>query len=175
MEPTAAHKSPTPQITVRQAKQADAAAAAAAKRVAAERGLLPQLGAEKFELWAAKRCSVDCTRQRISGPGLTVVETDGEVTALGFVRPENLGDEDGGCYLGDFYVAEPGRGYGRALLEELTRQASAQGGRYMWSLVFADNADARRFFERFGWEAVGSRPNGEVEGGILIEYRLDLR
>lgn len=165
----------TQTITVRTATEDDAKAAARAKLAGALREIRPLIGPERFRDWAQKRCSVQFTRSRIEGTGLTVVEDQGQIRALGFVRPENLHNEEGGFYLGDFYVAEEGRGYGTALLEELARQAKARCGRYMWSLVFSDNTDARRFFEKRGWRHVGERPNGEVEGGNLAEYRLELQ
>lgn len=159
---------------VRPATLADTDSAARSKLAAARRGLLPLVGGEAFGVWASKRCSPEFIASRISGPGLRVVSVAGVVEAQGFVRPEDLGDRPGGFYLGDFYVSEPGRGFGSLLLADLVAVARRSGGSYVWSLVFSDNTAALGFFSRFGFTRVGERPNGEVPNGVLAELSLEL-
>ncbi len=55
-------------------------------------------------------------------------------------------------YLAD---AKIGRGWGRALMAAVMREAAAAGGRTLWLGVYSRNERARAFYRRWGLEDVG--------------------
>ena len=63
---------------------------------------------------------------------------DAELYAL-YLRPEHIG-----------------RGVGRALLTEVTHRCASAGHRWMYLWVLKDNARARRFYEKYGFEPEGT-------------------
>ncbi|MFO1171260.1 MAG: GNAT family N-acetyltransferase [Hyphomicrobiaceae bacterium] len=56
------------------------------------------------------------------------------------------------CYLLDFYTAPEvrGRGLGRALIQHLSETGRASGWLKIYWMTQADNADARRLYDKFG-------------------------
>lgn len=60
--------------------------------------------------------------------------------------------------LRQFYVREPWQGSGLAarLMEHVLEQARATGADELYLSVFVDNHRARHFYERYGFERVGS-------------------
>ena len=60
--------------------------------------------------------------------------------------------------LRQFYVLQPWHGSGLAneLMTWVLATARARGARAIYLSVFVDNARARRFYERFGFERVGT-------------------
>lgn len=56
------------------------------------------------------------------------------------------------CYLLDFYTAPEarGRGLGRALMQHLSEAGRANGWLKIYWMTQADNADARRLYDKFG-------------------------
>lgn len=102
-----------------------------------------------------------------------VAEVDGDVVAGAFLWPARDDDLDGERYaeLATLYV-EPAlwrTGLGSALLEEGFRRMP-QPEQVLWT--FEDNAPARRFYERRGFTADGSRKPLPIQGEpIEVRYR----
>lgn len=81
-----------------------------------------------------------------------VAEMDGEVCAFAHcVVHENTWETQAVCYLEDLYVnpAARGRGIGGALLEWLRNAMRAEGWARLYWMTKADNAEARRLYDRF--------------------------
>lgn len=81
-----------------------------------------------------------------------VAEVDGQV--VGFancVVHENTWETQAVCYLEDLFVAPPARGHGvgAALLEWLRNAMRAEGWARVYWMTKADNAPARRLYDRF--------------------------
>jgi len=81
-----------------------------------------------------------------------VAEVDGQV--YGFancVVHENTWETQAVCYLEDLFVtpAARGHGIGRALLEWLRNAMRAEGWARLYWMTKADNAAARRLYDRF--------------------------
>jgi GNAT superfamily N-acetyltransferase len=82
-----------------------------------------------------------------------VAEVDGQV--YGFancVVHENTWETQPVCYLEDLYVvpAARGHGLGTALIEWLRNAMRAEGWARLYWMTQADNATARRVYDRFG-------------------------
>ena len=81
-----------------------------------------------------------------------VAEVDGQV--YGFancVVHENTWETQAVCYLEDLYVhpSARGRGLGGALIEWLRNSMRAEGWARLYWMTKADNAEARRLYDRF--------------------------
>ena len=96
------------------------------------------------------------TWQRILDPDSAVLcmvaELDGKV--YGFancVVHENTWETQAVCYLEDLYVAPGarGRGIGGSLLEWLRNAMRAEGWARLYWMTRADNAQARRLYDRY--------------------------
>jgi ribosomal-protein-alanine N-acetyltransferase len=68
-----------------------------------------------------------------------------------------------------------GRGLGAALMREVLREARSHGVAAVTLEVRRSNAAARRLYESFGFEHVGSRPNyyGRGEDALILKLALD--
>ncbi len=80
--------------------------------------------------------------------------------------------------LGDLAVLPEIRrlGLGRWILERAMREAGLRGATHMFLEVREGNADARRLYEKSGFETVGARPSyytEPVEDAILMRRPLD--
>jgi ribosomal-protein-alanine N-acetyltransferase len=80
--------------------------------------------------------------------------------------------------LGDIAVLpeERNRGLGRWILEGALREARRRGAEQVYLEVRDSNTDARRLYEKAGFETVGTRPSyysEPVEDAILMRRRLD--
>lgn len=98
----------------------------------------------------------DRTWKRILDPDSAVMcvvaEVEGEV--VGFancVVHENTWETQPVCYLEDLFVApgQRGHGVGTALLEWLRNAMRAEGWARLYWMTKADNAQARRVYDRF--------------------------
>ena len=98
----------------------------------------------------------DRTWKRILDPDSAVMcivaEVDGQV--YGFancVVHENTWETQPVCYLEDLYVlpSARGRGIGKALTEWLRNSMRAEGWARLYWMTRADNAQARRVYDRF--------------------------
>ena len=112
--------------------------------------------------------------------GRLVLVAVADDTVVGFAHVGPAGDKDVDRSLAELYAMylDPGcyrRGYGSELMEAVTDELRARGnaGACLW--VMTDNAPARAFYERHGWE-----PDGKTSDlclGITIpsmRYRVEL-
>jgi L-amino acid N-acyltransferase YncA len=127
------------------------------------------------------RTAADVQAWLVAGERLPVLVAEEGATVLGWARI--LAYSDRPVYEGvgevSVYVAEHarGRGLGRALLEELQRNATELG---YWKLVgklFTANAASAAMVRRCGWREVGmhhrhSRLDGEWRDVLLVERVL---
>lgn len=68
-----------------------------------------------------------------------------------------------------------GRGLGAQLLQFAKERAKALGLKYIWLGVWEKNPDAIRFYQRHGFEIIGSHPfvmGDEDQTDILMKYLL---
>ena len=88
-----------------------------------------------------------------------VAEREGEAIGYAKLGPPSLPFEPGGAAieLRQFYVLRPwqGRGVAAALMAWVLDTAAGRGAEEIYLSVFIDNPRARRFYERYGFEAVG--------------------
>ena len=100
-------------------------------------------------------------RGELSDPrfSIRVGESDGEPAAYAKLGPPSLPFEVKGptIELRQFYVLRPWHGSGVAaeLMAWVLDEARKRGAEEIYLSVFVDNPRARRFYERFGFEAVG--------------------
>lgn len=98
----------------------------------------------------------DRTWKRILDPDSAVMcvvaELDGQVQGFAHcVVHENTWETQPVCYLEDLFVAPAARGagVGHALIEWLRNAMRAEGWARLYWLTHADNAQARRLYDRF--------------------------
>jgi GNAT superfamily N-acetyltransferase len=100
--------------------------------------------------------------EQLGDPGFAVrmTEADGEPVAYAKLAPTSLPFEPRGpsIELRQFYVLAPwhGRGISQALMQWVLEEAKARGAADLYLSVFIDNHRARRFYERYGFEYVGT-------------------
>ena len=100
-------------------------------------------------------------RAELSDPRFVVRlgEADGEAVAYAKLGPPSLPFEVKGptIELRQFYVVKAWHGTGAAaeLMAWVLDEARARGAAEIYLSVFVDNPRARRFYERYGFEAVG--------------------
>ena len=86
-------------------------------------------------------------------------EAGGEAVAYAKLGPPSLPFEVKGptIELRQFYVLKPWQGAGTAgeMMAWVLDEARARGAEEIYLSVFVDNARARRFYERYGFEQVG--------------------
>src|SRR6266404_7092719 len=97
-----------------------------------------------------------------------VIECDGQPSGLAVVRRQFLF----GDYLELLAVspAQRGRGLGRLLLDHVEERTFARANN-LFACVSDFNADARRFYQRQGYEEVGTLPNLLINGRDEILLR----
>jgi ribosomal protein S18 acetylase RimI-like enzyme len=158
--------------TVREAVSEDARAISEVQVLGwqdAYRGILPdeflaELSVERRESW---------WQHQIRAGALSVaVAEDDDGKVVGFVSC-GRGDQPHEAELYAIYL-DPGRigeGLGRSLMEaaESTMREQSYEQAVLW--VFADNARARRFYERAGWSADGTFKVEEIGGAQPTQVR----
>ncbi|MEU6020427.1 GNAT family N-acetyltransferase [Micromonospora sp. NPDC047134] len=87
---------------------------------------------------------------------MTVAERKGTLVGFSYLGPDDEGDPDTGL-LNALHLepAERGRGIGRALMIDALAAMGRHGWRRAVLWVLRDNAPARRFYERGGWQRTG--------------------
>ncbi|GAB3064668.1 GNAT family N-acetyltransferase [Micromonospora schwarzwaldensis] len=94
---------------------------------------------------------------------MTVAERDGRLVGFSYLGPDDEGDPTTGL-LSAIHLDpdERGRGTGRALMVDALDALRARGWSRAALWVLADNASARRFYERGGWHATGTRRTDRI-------------
>lgn len=101
-------------------------------------------------------------RAELSNPDFAVriAEDGGEAAAFAKVGPPSLPFEATGpsAELRQLYVLKPwhGQGVAHTLMDWAVAEAKRRGAEQMFLSVFVDNHRARRFYDRYGFEAVGT-------------------
>ena len=87
---------------------------------------------------------------------MTVAERDGSLVGFSYLGPDDEDDPDTGL-LNAIHLepAERGRGVGRALMVDALAAMGRRGWRRAALWVLRDNAHARGFYERGGWQLTG--------------------
>jgi len=67
-----------------------------------------------------------------------------------------------------------GRGVGAALMDGCLDEARRRGHDVLWLSVWEHNTGARRFYERYGFELIGSHPFHLV-GNVQTDFAIALR
>jgi ribosomal protein S18 acetylase RimI-like enzyme len=105
--------------------------------------------------------TLDAWRSELGDPAFAflVAEADGGIVGYVKLGPLKLDVEPSGAaiLLSQLYV-DPihlGAGVGGALIDRAVEQSRRRGIAEMYLTVFVDNQRARRFYERYGFEAVG--------------------
>ena len=94
---------------------------------------------------------------------MTVAERDGRLVGFSYLGPDDEGDPATGLlHALHLDPDERGRGTGRALMLDALEAARARGWARVALWVLADNASARRFYERGGWHATGTRSTDRI-------------
>ena len=163
-------------------------------RVAAYQDFIPMdaltmFPAEALESWWTERWSYERDTHL-----LTVAERDGRLVGFTYVGPYQdpdadevtstaAPDESGTpvaehAGLGELYAihldpAEQGRGTGRILMRDALTKLHQRGWREAGLWVYAENARARRFYERGGWRHHGVERDGMV--GSFVARQLYYR
>jgi GNAT superfamily N-acetyltransferase len=107
-----------------------------------------------------------------------LAERDGQAAGHVAFMPARIhthpSDEPGLAHLSGMFVREPwwGSGLATALHAEAVREAAARGFTAMRLFTPAEQARARRFYEREGWTAAGEPADAPRFGMPLVEYRL---
>ncbi len=124
----------------------------------------------------------DGWRRELGDPDYTVLlgEADGRAVAYAKVGPPSLPFEVSGptIELRQFYVLKPwhGSGAAAAMMDWVLGQARARGAGAIFLSVFVDNHRARRFYERYGFEAVGQyhfMVGSHADDDIIMRLRLE--
>jgi GNAT superfamily N-acetyltransferase len=125
--------------------------------------------------------SAEGWRGELADPSFAVrlAEQDGEAVAYAKLGPPSLPFEVTGptVELRQFYVLKPWHGsdLARTMMDWVLAQARARGAEQLYLSVFTDNHRARRFYERYGFEAVGTyhfMVGSHADDDIIM--RLDL-
>ncbi|MDB5667072.1 MAG: family N-acetyltransferase [Alphaproteobacteria bacterium] len=101
-------------------------------------------------------------RGELSDPDLAVriAEDGGEAAGFAKVGPPSLPFEATGpiAELRQLYVLKPwhGQGVAHSLMDWVLEEARRRGAEQLCLSVFVDNHRARRFYDRYGFEAVGT-------------------
>ena len=115
---------------------------------------------ENLDLFLANH-SEERWRSELSGPrfAIRIGEADGEAVAYAKLGPPSLPFEPQGkpVELRQFYILKPwhGTGAARELMQWVFEEARRRGADELYLSVFVDNHRARRFYERYGFVAVG--------------------
>lgn len=113
-----------------------------------------------------------------SGEDVDLTTTDGTLVAMGGYVPNHSGHSDerdraGAAELHRMRVAPPyqRRGYGRAILDELERRATAAGFETLLATTSTRQSAALEFYPQQGYEQTGTSTAGAYE---LVHYQKGL-
>ncbi|MEU6205276.1 GNAT family N-acetyltransferase [Micromonospora musae] len=103
---------------------------------------------------------------------MTVAERDGELVGFTHLGPDDEGDPATGL-LNAIHLdpAERGRGTGRELMIDALAGMRERGWRRAVLWVLAENASARRFYERGGWSLTGVEREELIGSAITPQLR----
>lgn len=162
-------------VTLRPATQADLMAVGALhqrSRVAAYSSFLaPEVLADPTEE-AMGRYWVERLTWEAADHRMTVVERDGRLVGFSYLGPDDEGDPATGL-LNAIHLEpdERGRGTGRALMVDALDAMRARGWTRAALWVLDDNAPARRFYERGGWQPTGRRRTDRIGPALVPQLR----
>lgn len=100
--------------------------------------------------------------KELADPAFEVMLAEDDGRAIGYTKlgPPHLPFEPRGeaAELRQLYVVEDykGQGIAAALIDWVIERARARGADHLYLSVFIDNHRARRFYERYGFEAEGT-------------------
>ena len=131
------------------------------------------------ELGAAR----DHIRERLADPEVwcLVAEEEGEPAGHVAFLPARLhpktSDDPGLAHFWQLFVSEPwwGTGLATTLHAEAVREAAARGFAAFRLFTPAEQARARRFYEREGWTVFADPADAPDFGMPLVEYRLAIK
>jgi GNAT superfamily N-acetyltransferase len=109
-------------------------------------------------------------RLRIVGDRVVVAEADGAVVGLAHLQVmPAIERERPAAKIAALVVDEAhrGSGFGRALIEELEREARARGCDLLFLTTAARRSDAHAFYERVGLEETGKRFAKDLGYGVI--------
>jgi ribosomal protein S18 acetylase RimI-like enzyme len=176
-------------MTVRLATPADAGALAELAAVTFPLACPPDMPREDVDAFIDAELSAERFAAHLADPGrILLVEDAGGGAPLGGYTMVVLGEpyaaDVAACIrirpsseLSKCYVREDqqGRGIARALLESTLAAAAERDAAGMWLGTNAANARAQRFYEKAGFEHVGTRRfqvGGRLEHDVVLERRL---
>jgi len=137
-------------------------------------------GAEDLAAFLGKFTS-DAWAEEFADPRyrFRVAEVDGDIVAYVKLGPSALPIETDGqaIELRQLYVLKPhhGSGIAAALTDWAIDEARAQGFEELYLTVYVDNHRARRFYDRYGFEAVGRYDfmvGNHADEDIIMRKRL---
>jgi GNAT superfamily N-acetyltransferase len=147
-------------VSLRPATEADLMAVGALhqrSRVAAYASFLPAEALAEPTPEAMGRYWVERWRWERADHRMTVAERDGRIVGFSYLGPDDDGDPATGL-LNAIHLEpdERGRGTGRALMVDALAAMRARGWTRAALWVLERNANARGFYERGGWAATGA-------------------
>ncbi|MDO3701138.1 GNAT family N-acetyltransferase [Micromonospora sp. C28SCA-DRY-2] len=103
---------------------------------------------------------------------MTVAERDGALVGFSYVGPDDEGDpETGLLHAIHLAPAERGRGVGRELMVDALATMRSRGWSRAVLWVLAENAPARRFYERGGWAPTGAERADLIGSAVTTQLR----
>ncbi len=125
--------------------------------------------------------SVENWANELADPAFEVMLAEDGGRAIGYAKlgPPHLPFEPRGeaAELRQLYVIEgyKGQGVAGALIDWVIERARAQGADHLYLSVFTENHRARRFYERYGFEAEGTYAfmvGSHADEDIVMRLRL---
>jgi ribosomal protein S18 acetylase RimI-like enzyme len=175
-----------PAVAVREAARKDAEGIARAHvlswRVGYE-GLMPGKVLRELSIYDREmRWEAILSGDRSAGARTwtTVAEAGGEIVGFAGGGPSRDQDTAGDGELYAIYVAPEhwNEGIGSRLVDDALHRLADGGAAHAQLWVLEDNARGRRFYERCGWSADGSRKPIDLLGGVVtamcVRYRRAL-
>jgi GNAT superfamily N-acetyltransferase len=111
---------------------------------------------------------------------IRIAEEEGRAAAYAKLGPPSLPFETRrpATELRQFYVLKPwhGRGVATEMMRWVLAEARAKGAEELYLSVFVDNHRARRFYERYGFEAVGTyhfMVGSHADDDVIMRLRLE--
>lgn len=112
-----------------------------------------------------------------------IAEVDGVTAGYALLRGESGGNEESGgrtlkvarIYLEQAWI---GRGLGSTLMKAVLAEAATRGFDTITLEVWEQNARARAFYRKWGFEEVGSVPfhfGGDIQTDLVLRRRADAR